>query len=94
MEQAAAHTSACDGCAQPTFELHVIADQKLCAPCSEASKRIARLLATTHAGDLVTCDGCKTPVAFDARRAVIERECGGGVLCEQCKAVEIEGGSS
>jgi len=31
---------------------------------------------------------------FDARLAVVVRECGGGVLCENCKAIEIEGGSS
>jgi hypothetical protein len=90
MEQATAYGSACEGCARTVFELHVDG-AKLCGECVEKSARIDRRLATTRSEDPVYCDGCDERADFDARTAVVVRECGGAVLCDICKPSSIEG---
>lgn len=89
-----ASTYACDGCAQPKFELLAIDGAKLCEGCAERSARIDRRLATTLSKDPVYCDGCGDRVDFDARVAVVTRECGGVVLCDDCKPPVVEGAPS
>jgi hypothetical protein len=89
MELAA--TYACDGCARAAFELRTLDGAKLCERCAEKSARIDCRLATTRSEDPVFCDGCGDRVDFDARIAVVTRECGGVVLCDGCKPVAIEG---
>jgi hypothetical protein len=91
MEQMA--TYACDGCARAAFELRAVDGAKLCESCAEKSARIDRRLATTRSEDPVYCDGdgCNTRVDFDARVAVVTRECGGAVLCDHCKPSAIKG---
>jgi hypothetical protein len=94
VEQAATYGTRCDGCAQAAFELRTINGAKLCGSCAEKSARIDRRLASTRTEDPVFCDGCEDRVEFDARVAVLARECGGGVLCVRCKPTEIARGSS
>lgn len=86
--------AACAGCRRREFSLIVIDGAQLCAGCAEKSARIDRKLAGLRSDNRVTCDGCSCVVDFDARVAVVARECGGAVLCEDCKAVVIKGASS
>lgn len=83
--------SACDGCRRKAFVLRSIDGAKLCGTCSERSERIDEQLAKVRADDPVACDGCGDRVDFDAKIAVVIRECGGVVLCNPCKPVAIEG---
>jgi hypothetical protein len=95
MEQVATEVAfVCDGCARAVFELHAVDSAKLCASCAETSARIDRLLVTARSEDPVYCDGCDDRVDFDARVAVVTRECGGGVLCDRCKSIAIGGAPS
>ena len=75
----------CDGCKRRAFLLHVIDGSKLCDGCTEKSAKIDRQLANVRSGDPVDCDSCGDAVVFDARVAVVVRECGGTVLCDDCK---------
>lgn len=84
----------CDGCSRSAFVLHTVEDGKLCDGCVEKSARIDRRLATTESEDPVFCDGCGERVAFDARVAVVVRECGGSVLCDHCKSTAVERAAS
>lgn len=91
MERASTYrTVACDGCARFALVLSVVDGAKLCDGCAEKSARIDRSLATTLSEDPVHCDSCDDRVLFDARIAVVVRECGGGVLCEGCKPFVLE----
>ena len=83
-------TLACDGCRRLAFVLHAVDGAKLCDCCTEKSARIDRRLATTLSEDPVHCDSCDDRVLFDARVAVVVRECGGGVLCDDCKPFAVE----
>jgi hypothetical protein len=78
----------CDGCARRVLFLRAVDDAKLCDGCAEKSERIDRQLATVASDDPVSCDGCDVGVDFDARVAVVVRECGGAVLCDRCKVLE------
>lgn len=89
-----ASTYACDGCAREVFELHAVDGAKLCGVCAEKSARIDRRLASTRSEDPVHCDGCNDRVDYDARVAVVTRECGGVILCDGCKPIAIEGAPS
>ncbi len=82
-------TFACDGCKRHAFVLRVVDDAKLCEGCAEKSKQIDRQLMCTRSEDPVACDCCYDQVDFDARIAVVVRECGGSVLCDRCKPVEM-----
>ena len=82
---------ACAGCCRRVFTLSVVDGARLCERCAETSARIDRLLVNVGADDPVSCDGCSDRVDFDARIAVVTRECGGSVLCDRCKPVSIEG---
>jgi hypothetical protein len=84
-----AATYVCDGCARAAFELLAVDGAKLCGSCAETSARIDRRLATTLSEEPVFCDDCGDGVDFDARVAVVTRECGGSVLCDRCKPVEV-----
>jgi hypothetical protein len=87
----AAATYSCDGCRRVAFILHAVdGGAKLCEGCAEKSARIDRRLATTVSDDAVFCDGCGDRAAFDARVAVVVRECGGIVLCDHCEPTRIE----
>jgi len=77
--------SPCAGCHRHARVLHVVDKAMFCDDCSEKSKKIDKQLAHTRSGDPVDCDGCGDRVTFDARMAVVVRECGGAVLCETCK---------
>lgn len=83
-------TTACDGCKRHAFVLRVVSsidgDAKLCDGCAEKSAEIDRQLVNVHSTDPVECDGCEDRVDFDARVAVVVRECGGAVLCDLCKS--------
>ena len=96
MEHAAPYAAplACEGCQRVTFVLYVIDGGKLCDSCVEKSERIDRRLATTYSEDPIFCDSCAKRTPFDARVAVVIRECGGGILCDRCKPVVAEGASS
>jgi hypothetical protein len=83
-------TSACAGCARFAFVLHVVDGAKLCAGCAEKSERIDHRLATTESEDPVFCDRCGDRVVFDARIAVVARECGGRVLCDDCSPPKVQ----
>jgi hypothetical protein len=63
---------------------------KLCGGCAEKSAIIDRRLATTESSDAVFCDSCGSRAAFDARIAVVVRECGGVVLCDHCEPARLE----
>lgn len=92
MEQSTnqAEAATCDGCEQVVFVLHAVRGTKLCDGCSALSSRIDQRLLNVAADDPVACDGCSEPVDFDARIAVVTRECGGCVLCDRCKPTAIE----
>ena len=91
MEQASTYgTSACDGCRRHVFALRVVNGAKLCDGCAVKSALIDQQLARVRSSDPVDCDGCSAPVKFDARIAVVVRECGGAVLCDLCKTVAME----
>lgn len=81
-------TSSCDGCQRRAFLLRVVDDAKLCDGCAQKSAEIDRQLAGTRSDDPVDCDGCGDDVDFDARVAVVVRQCGGAVLCGYCKTTE------
>ena len=83
-------TSACDGCKRHAFVLRVVDGAKLCDGCAEKSALIDRQLSRVRSSDPVDCDGCGDHVEFDARVAVVVRECGGAVLCDFCKPVAME----
>ncbi len=82
----------CDGCQQPTIDLHVVDGTRLCDGCAQKSAEIDRQLVGVCSEDLVSCDGCDEPVDFDARIAVVVRGCGGKVRCDRCESMVIEGG--
>jgi len=95
MDQASTYqASNCDGCAHFAFVLHSIDGAKLCDGCVAKSARIDQRLATTVSDDPVFCDSCGDRVTFDARVAVVVRECGGGVLCDHCKSSSVERAAS
>ena len=77
--------SVCNGCHRRALVLHVVDKALFCDDCSAKSDEIDRKLARTRSADPVACDSCKKPVDFDARMAVVVRECGGAVLCDLCK---------
>ena len=81
---------ACGGCRRHAFVLRVVDGATLCDGCAEKSERIDRQLAHVRSSDPVDCDGCGDNVEFDARVAVVARECGGAVLCDFCKPVALE----
>jgi hypothetical protein len=81
---AAVAVALCESCDREAPELLVVDNAKLCATCAETSARIDRLLPSVASDDPVMCDGCQRPVDFDARVALITRECGGVVLCDHC----------
>ncbi len=83
----------CDGCSRTAPVLSMIDGAKLCDGCAEKSAQIDQLLAATHMDDPVVCDGCGDRVAFDARIAVVARECGGTVLCDDCRPRALEAAS-
>lgn len=72
------------------FVLRVVDGAKLCDGCAEKSAKIDRLLSRVRSSDPVDCDGCGDRVEFDARVAVVVRECGGAVLCDSCKPAAME----
>ncbi len=82
-------TFACDGCRRHAFVLRVVDGAKLCDGCTEKSARIDQQLAHVLSSDPVDCDGCGDHVDFDARVAVVARECGGAVLCDDCKSATM-----
>ena len=86
--------SACEGCKLHAFVLRVVDGAKLCDGCVAKSALIDEQLAHVRAEDPVDCDGCGDNVEFDARVAVVVRECGGAVLCDFCKPVAMERQSS
>jgi hypothetical protein len=86
MDRAATYpTIACDGCKRPAFELLAIDGAQLCGGCVQKSAEIDRKLENVDSHDPVACDGCNAPLDFDARVAVVIRECGGAVLCALCQ---------
>jgi len=70
--------------------LNAVDEAHLCDGCAATSARIDQFLATTDSNDPVFCDGCKDRVTFDARVAVVVRECGSGVVCDDCKPTALE----
>lgn len=78
-------TSACGGCSRHAGILRVVDGTLLCDGCAARSAEIDRQLAGVRATDQVLCDGCLDRVNFDARMAIVVRECGGAVLCDDCK---------
>ena len=82
--------SACAGCHRHTFVLRVVDGAKLCDNCSDKSALIDRKLARVCSNDPVDCDDCGDAVEFDARVAVVVRQCGGAVLCDFCKPTAID----
>jgi len=83
-------TSACDGCKSHAFVLRAVDGSKFCDGCVEKSALIDRKLERVRSCDPVDCDGCGDNVEFDARVAVVVRECGGAVFCDFCKPVAME----
>ena len=91
MATVASHgTSACEGCKLYAFVLRVVDGTKLCDGCVEKSALIDELLESVRSEDPVDCDGCGDNVEFDARVAIVVRECGGAVLCDFCKPAAME----
>ena len=83
--QQLAHKAVCDGCRRRPFTLYVDDGAKLCIVCAEKSARIDQQLARVRSTDPVACDSCGDTVDFDARIAVVSRECGGTIFCDHCK---------
>lgn len=83
-------TIACDGCCRYAFVLRAVDDAKLCEDCAKKSALIDQQLAGVQSSDPVDCDGCADRVEFDARVAIVVRECGGAVLCDLCKPIAME----
>jgi len=83
-------TAACVGCNQHAFVLRVVDGTKLCDFCADKSALIDRKLLRVRSSDPVGCDGCGVNVEFDARIAIVVRECGGAVLCDGCKPVAMD----
>lgn len=83
-------TTACEGCKSHAFVLRVVDGAKLCEGCVEKSALIDQQLEHVCSSDPVDCDSCGDNVEFDARVAVVVRECGGAVLCDFCKPVAME----
>lgn len=83
-------TTACGGCSRHAFVLRVVDGAKLCDDCMYKSAAIDRKLLRVRSCDPVDCDGCGESVDFDARVAVVVRECGGAVLCDFCKPAAME----
>lgn len=80
----------CGGCGRES----VAVGTQLCAGCREISDRVDRKLVNVSSDDPVACDACNGAVDFDARVAVITRECGGAVLCDRCEATFAVGGAA
>lgn len=74
----------CAGCDREVSELRRVDGAMLCVTCAETSARIDQRLVGVGANDPVACDSCEGSVDFDARLAVVTRECGGVVLCDRC----------
>jgi hypothetical protein len=74
----------CAGCDREVADLRRVSAAMLCGSCAETSARIDRCLVGVGADDPVACDSCAKSADFDARLAVITRECGGVVLCDRC----------
>lgn len=90
MEQTSTYgTIACDGCRRYAFVLRVVDDAKLCDDCAKKSALIDQQLVGVQSSDPVGCDSCEQRVDFDARVAVVVRECGGAVLCDHCKPIAL-----
>ena len=89
MPQTTYGMSACNGCHRHARVLHVVDKALFCDDCSEKSGEIDRKLSRTRSNDPVDCDFCKKRVDFDARMAVVVRECGGAVLCDGCKLLAM-----
>ena len=89
MSQTTYGMSACNGCHRHARVLHVVDKALFCDDCSAKSNEIDRELLRTRSSDPVDCEFCKTRVAFDARMAVVVRNCGGAVLCEACKMLAM-----
>jgi hypothetical protein len=81
----------CDGCRRGAIALYAVDGAQLCGGCSAKSARIDQLLAKVRSDDPVACDGCDDRVEFDARIAVVARECGGAVFCDDCKSATGKG---
>jgi hypothetical protein len=90
-KEATVEATACAGCRRKSFILRVVDGAKLCDICAEKSDRIDQQLATVCSDDPVSCDGCGDRVDFDARIAVVARECGGAVFCDDCTPIIGEG---
>jgi hypothetical protein len=87
MNRAATYsTRACDGCKRHAFALRAVDGAQLCDSCIQKSAEIDRKLESVDSRDPVDCDGCGDAVDFDARVAVVVRECGGAVLCDLCRS--------
>jgi hypothetical protein len=65
-------------------------DAKFCNNCLAKSAAIDKKLRGVRSEDPVDCDGCDDIVDFDARIAVVVRECGGAVFCNFCKPTTVE----
>jgi hypothetical protein len=85
---------ACEGCKRPAFVLRTVDDAQLCDNCIQKSAEIDRKLEDVDSADRVDCDSCGYAVEFDARVAVVVRECGGAVLCGLCKPVTVDGATA
>jgi hypothetical protein len=70
--------------------MHAVDEAKLCDDCSDKSARIDERLVTTRSEDPGFCDGREDRVTFDVCLAAVVRECGGGVLCDDCKHTALE----
>lgn len=74
----------CAGCDSAASDLRLVDAAMLCGSCAETSARIDQRLVGVGADDPVACDACARSVVYDARLAVITRECGVVVLCDRC----------
>lgn len=82
-----AEAARCEGCRRAALTFNTVDGAQLCVGCVEKSDRIDRQLATVRSDDPVNCDSCGDRVEFDARIAVVARECGGAVFCDDCKLI-------
>jgi hypothetical protein len=87
MELSSKETVFCEGCRREALLLRTVDGAQLCVGCVEKSDRIDQQLATVRSDDPVDCDSCGDRVEFDARVAVVARECGGAVFCGDCKLI-------